>query len=160
MEYFSRGYRCLWKPDEKPYSINRTRRHREVYCVHIYISISVLFTKKSRLIENIPQDALKQHILRAAYQGNVWEQMFENVQQLADPEQCGWKYINGEYLPGCSILPEDAKALAILTSCGYKLGCKGCKPNVCKCIKAGLNCTQLYFCAAKCKKWIIIQWIK
>ena len=47
-----------------------------------------LFTKKARAPEYLPtyQDALRQHCLRAAYQGGlVWEQCLEKQQHLHDP---------------------------------------------------------------------------
>ena len=105
----------------------------EKFVVHTYSSCcekdtvngaqEYLFTKNNSLIEKLPptQDALKQHVLRAAYQGNVWEQMLEKFQQLADPEKCGWKFVDGEYLPEWMNLPEVTIAFTILTSCGCKL---------------------------------------
>ena len=75
--------------------------------------------------------------------------MLNKVQMLADPEQCGWKLVNDEYLPVWTTLPEVAKALVILTNCGCTVGCK---PARCKCIKVGLNCTQLCSCQKKGNK--------
>ena len=58
------------------------------YCEEVTVDEprKYLFTQKIRLLENLPptQNALKQHILRAAYQGNVWEQMLNKIQISAD----------------------------------------------------------------------------
>ena len=107
-----------------------------------------LFAKKNRAIENIPptQAALVQHIRRAALQANFWEQMFSPVQSLLSPEHCGWTLIEGAWQPRWTDLPEVGDALRILVKCGCKKGCR----NVCKCRKAGLECTALCFCGGDC----------
>ncbi|KAG1656012.1 hypothetical protein GQR58_024202 [Nymphon striatum] len=45
----------------------------------------------ARMLEDIPpsQAALKQHVLRACYQANCWQQMLLKVQVLPYPESCG-----------------------------------------------------------------------
>ncbi len=107
-----------------------------------------LFAKKNRAIESIPPThaSLLQHVHRAALQANCWKQMFDPVQSLVSPEQCGWIYNEGGWQPRWTDLPEVADALRILVKCGCKKGCR----NACKCKKAGLDCTALCFCSGDC----------
>eukprot|EP00794_Sanderia_malayensis_P013365 gene13365-14740_t len=107
-----------------------------------------LFAKKNRTIENIPPThaSLLHHIHRAALQANCWKQMFTPVQSLYNPEQCGWTYVEGEWQPKWTDLPEVVDALRILVKCGCKKGCK----RACKCRKSGLECTALCFCNGDC----------
>ena len=54
----------------------------------------VLFSRHSRSIDNIPptQAALKQHILRATYQGgHIWGNCLEPSPNLPSPAFWGWQ---------------------------------------------------------------------
>eukprot|EP00794_Sanderia_malayensis_P013061 gene13061-14405_t len=108
----------------------------------------MLFSHKNRTLENIPpsQGALKQHILRASYQANIWNQMLSNLQVLPEPEMCGWEKVDEYWQPVWTTLPEVADAISILVKCNCKKGCK----NACKCKKGSLNCTAMCFCGGDC----------
>eukprot|EP00794_Sanderia_malayensis_P014494 gene14494-16001_t len=108
----------------------------------------MLFSHKNRTLENIlpSQGALKQHILRASYQANIWNQMLSNLQVLPEPEMCGWEKVDEYWQPVWTTLPEVADAISILVKCNCKKGCK----NACKCKKASLNCTAMCFCGGDC----------
>ena len=102
-----------------------------------------LFTQKSRTLENIPptKAALEQHIKRACYQANCWNQALVPRQQMPDwewiKEATGWQPLWSDH---------SSKSCHELIKCGCKKGCTG----HCKCAKAALKCTALYFCSGDC----------
>lgn len=107
-----------------------------------------LFTKKSRTLDNIPptQAALKQHIKRASYQANCWNQPLIADPKLPSPIDWGWRKESTEWQPLWTTLQEASQSCYELIHCGCKKGCTG----RCKCKKAALKCTALCFCSGKC----------
>ena len=102
-----------------------------------------LFTNKGRSIENIPPTsaALRQHVLRAAYQaGYVWAQSTVLRPALPDATEWGWKLDKDVYHPFWTDREEAAKACYELIHCGCKNICKG----RCKCVKSNLQSTSLF----------------
>ena len=60
-----------------------------------------LFCKKNRNLENLPptQDALAQHIKRAAYQESIWTTASNATNTIPLPSDRGWENIDGEWQP-------------------------------------------------------------
>ena len=108
----------------------------------------LLFTQKSRTLENIPptQAALKQHIKRTCYQANCWNQALVLDPEMPEPSDWGWAKEPSGWQPIWTTLPEASKSCHELIHCGCKKGCTG----RCKCAKAGLKCTALCFCSGDC----------
>lgn len=109
-----------------------------------------LFAKKSRKIDGIPptQAALKQHILRALYQGaQIWGQSLLKKPTIQSPEQWGWKKDDNVWKPLWTTLAQAKDSCYELIHCGCKKGCKG----RCKCLKANLDCTALCNCGGQCQ---------
>ncbi len=109
-----------------------------------------LFTQKGRAIDGLPptQDALIQHIKRAAYQADhCWAQMMVAAPELPPPSEWGWnKKPSGGWEIHWTTLPEATQACRELLRCGCKKGCRG----HCKYRKAALQCTALCFCGGLC----------
>jgi len=107
-----------------------------------------LFTQKSRTLENIPptQAALRQHIMRATYQANIWNQALVPDPELASPSDWGWVKDATGWQPLWTTLPEASQSCYELIHCGCKQGCTG----RCKCNKAALMCTALCSCSGDC----------
>ena len=114
-------------PDD---SVNKTRQ--------------TLFTPKGREIKKIPQtkDALRQHVLRAAYQaGHVWGQALLKAPQVPSHKEFGWKRENASAqweVKWTNLLPAGVACRGVV-----KCGCvKGCRQQ-CRCVKENLPCTLL-----------------
>lgn len=107
-----------------------------------------LFTQKSQTLENIPptQAALKQHIKRACYQANSWNQALVLAPDVLDPSEWGWTKPTTGWQSLWTTLPEASKSCHELIHCGCKKGCDG----HCKCRKAALKCTAVCFCSGDC----------
>ena len=107
-----------------------------------------LFAHKGRTLENIPptQAALKQHIKRACYQANIWNQSLISKPELLNPSDWGWTKDTSGWQPLWTTLPEAAKSFQELIHCGCKKLCTG----HCKCKKAALKCTALCWCSGDC----------
>ena len=107
-----------------------------------------VFAQKSRGIENIPttQAALVEHIKRACYQANIWNQALILTPQLPCPSKWGWKQGSEGWEPLWTTLPEASVSCAELIRCGCTKGCTG----RCKCVKAALKCTALCSCSGNC----------
>ena len=107
-----------------------------------------LFAHKGRTLENIPptQAALKQHIKRACYQANIWNQSLISEPELLNPSDWGWTKDTSGWQPLWTTLPEAAKSCQELIHCGCKKLCTG----HCKCKKAALKCTALCWCSGDC----------
>lgn len=109
-----------------------------------------LFAKKGRSIEGIPPTsaALKQHFLRAVYQGGlVWGQSILKAPDIESPELWGWKK-DTTWSPLWTTLPQAKDSCYELIQCGCKKGCRG----RCKCLKANLQCTALCNCGGNCQQ--------
>ena len=108
-----------------------------------------LFTQKSRSLENLPptQAALVQHIKRAGYQSNCWNQAVTPNPEFPSLTDWGWKKEITGWQPPWTTLPEASWSCHELIHCGCKKGCTG----RCKCVSAGLQCTALCSCNGECK---------
>lgn len=112
-----------------------------------------LFCKKKNVavtMHDIPptQDALRQHLLRAVYQGGfVWAQALVPMQTLPEPSDWGWLLVENQWEPRWMTLPELVKSCPELVRCGCKMGCS---TKRCKCVKADLPCTSLCGCEGEC----------
>ena len=103
-----------------------------------------LFTKKERSFENIPptRDALALHAKKAAYMSGVWGQCLILNQNLPSPSDWGWTTNSSQqWTPAWTSLPTAAQSGEELIRCS----CKTCDVK-CKCIRAGLRCTELCSC--------------
>ena len=111
-----------------------------------------LFTQKGRAIDGLPptQAALLQHTKRAAYQaGHCLAQTMIATPELPSPSEWGWnRNENGGWKIYWTTLPEVTQACRELLRCGCKKGCMG----LCKCLKAGLQCTALCYCGGLCAR--------
>lgn len=108
-----------------------------------------LFARRSRALENIPptQAALKQHALRAAYQGgHVWGQVLQKKPTLPSPADWGWDRSDGSWIPRWTTISQAQDACYELIHCKCKKACRG----LCKCYKASLQCTALCHCEGTC----------
>lgn len=118
-------------------------------CTRVNECRKYLFTKKDRNLENIPptEAALRQHALRAVYQGGlVWGQVLKPQLDLPSPSLWGWKKEESDWTPHWSDLPDVASACIELTRCRCKTGCK----LRCSCVKRHLKCTELCLCGGSC----------
>jgi len=108
-----------------------------------------LFTQKSRSLENIPPTlaALKQHVKRAAFQANVWNQTLCASPELPSPSDWGWTKEGAVWQPLWTTLPEASESCYELIHCGCKKECSG----RCRCSKAALKCTALCHCGGDCR---------
>ena len=108
----------------------------------------LLFTQKSRSLENLPptQAALVQHIKRARYQANFWNRALFLNPSLPSPKDWGWQKDDMGWQPLWTTLPEASESCHELIHCGCKKGCRG----RCKCLKAALKCTPLCACSGTC----------
>lgn len=111
-----------------------------------------MFPKHSKALENIPPTAaaLRQHILRAAYQcGYIWGQSLVKEPPLSSPSNWGWQREDGKpWRPVWTTLPQAQDSCYELIRCGCKQGCRG----RCTCLKANLQCTGLCFCGGDCSQ--------
>ena len=103
-------------------------------------------------MEQIPptQNALVQHVKRAAYQGGYcWHTCLDVLQRLPSPVNWGWVMSDQQtyWQPVWTTIPDIAKRCPELIKCGCK---KGCSNGRCKCLKALLPCTALCFCEGAC----------
>ena len=119
--------------------------HRTSNCIDVNSCRRELFCK-GRAINNIPptQDALHQHVRRAAYMGcYVWGNYLIPVMNLPSYEAYGWK---ADATPHWTDLPQASKGLRELIKCNCIKGCTG----NCKCKRASLPCTELCKCKESC----------
>ncbi|XP_061712127.1 uncharacterized protein LOC133521274 [Cydia pomonella] len=132
-----------------------------LYCGHVDI-ISVndarkfLFTTKNRSLQNIPptKDALKMHIMRAAYQaGQVWGQALKSLPEIVSPMNWGWTDTGDVWKPTWITQAYIWESVSQLTKCSCKKGCRG----RCSCSQKGLQCTQLCNCRGNCDNSSIID---
>ena len=115
--------------------VNDTRQH--------------LFARQSRALENIPptQAALKQHALRAVYQGgHVWGNTLQKEPQLPNPDAWGWEQKDGSWKAKWTTLGQAQEACYELIHCNCRKACRG----LCKCYKASLQCTAMCRCEGQC----------
>ena len=107
-----------------------------------------LFTKKVRGLEGLPptHNALKQHVMRATYQGGyVWGR--QHFQPLSFLTPQGWTVgKKGHMQPRWTTITAAAVSCKELAHCGCKKSCS----KRCKCVKAGLPCTPLCVCDGQC----------
>jgi len=110
----------------------------------------LLFTKKSRTIENIPPtaDALMQHTKRAIFQAHVWMECLQKCVTDYFPADYGWKVVDGgQYQPLWITQPDVSSFCSELVSCSCKVRCKNCK-----CVRSKLACTRLCGCEGHCSR--------
>ena len=117
----------------------------------INVARRVLFTQGGRTLENLPPTscALKQHVLRSSLQAQKWARSLVKDAVEIDPENWGWKKVEGSnaiYQPYWTELEEISAACKVLTKCGCKKACRG----RCKCRQQGLECTELCACSGQC----------
>ncbi|KAK3732423.1 hypothetical protein QZH41_018359, partial [Actinostola sp. cb2023] len=91
-----------------------------------------LFCKRSRSLDRIPPTsaALRQHLLRAAYQGgHVWSQVHVALPELPSPSEWGWEK-DEFWRPVWTTLPQAQQSCYELIHCSCKKACRG----LCKCL--------------------------
>ena len=112
-----------------------------------------LFAFGNRKIENVPPTfcALEQHAKKVVYQGgHIWGQLLIGEPQIPSPKLWGWQKADD----GCSwtlcwtSLSEASIGCQELIKCGCKKSCTA----RCKCVKAGLQCTQLCYSSGQCDR--------
>lgn len=122
-------------------------------CTQVNSARKYLFTKKRRTMERIPptKEALRQHVLRAAYQaGHVWGQTCVLQPHLPPPEEWGWmKSEDGSFTPFWTTLPQVSESSKELIRCGCLTGCTNRR---CKCVRHELLCTELCECGGECTR--------
>ena len=91
----------------------------------------------------ILQNALLQHVKRAVLQTGIWTTCIEPVQNIPSPVGWGWSDDLGSLSVVWMTIAEAARACSELIKCCCKSP-RGC--TTCKCIKAGLSCTDLCNC--------------
>lgn len=120
-------------------------------CTDINQCRQMLFTKRSRQIENIPptKAALEEHCKRAALQaGHIWGQCLIRMPEVPDACQWGWKKTDQGMVPHWTNLSEASVHCQELLHCNCQKRCSG----RCKCIKASLPCTNLCACDGQCSR--------
>lgn len=90
--------------------------------------------QKSRL-ELLPptSQAAAQHSLRVFYQIQLW------LGNKKNPEEWGWKKVNGSLQPVTTLLEPAPESILQLISCNCKTDCS----SRCGCRKAGLRCSEI-----------------
>ena len=145
-----------------PVTVDNWLSPLERFVVHLYDRTSSqeflngarkqLFTQKGRAIDGLPltQAVFLQHTKRAAHQaGHCWVQTMIATPELPSPSEWGWnRNENGGWKIYWTTLPEATQACRELLRCGCKKGCMG----LCKCLKAGLQCTALCYCGGLCAR--------
>ena len=119
--------------------------HRTSNCTDVNSCMRELFCH-GREIENIPptQNALQQHIKRAAYiGGHVLGSSLHPMMNLPAFEDYGW---NTDATPYWTNLSQASENLRELIKCGCTKGCTG----RCQCKQASLPCTELCKCKGTC----------
>ncbi|WAR30058.1 LOW QUALITY PROTEIN: hypothetical protein MAR_003626 [Mya arenaria] len=112
-----------------------------------------MFSYGNRQFDKIPPThcALVQHILRAVFQsGNIWGQMVLKNPPLPSPSEWGWIKRDGKWSPLWSTIAEASKGCQELIKCN----CKSQRSMRCKCQKANLPCTHLWYCDAQCERGV------
>ena len=107
-----------------------------------------MFARKQRPYEAIPptRSALKQHVMRASYQGGcIWSQSTVCQPEPQTPANWGWTKKGDLWQIVWTELPPIAESCQQLTKCGCKLECCG----RCKCYCFGLTCTALCSCTCE-----------
>ena len=104
-----------------------------------------LFRKKQAQSERLPptQGALCEAVLRAHYQGMVWNNDIVANPDIPSPENYGWEKHDNRWLPVMTKLPPAPEAIIYQVKCGCM---KQCASNRCQCQKNGLSCTDLCSC--------------
>ena len=106
----------------------------------------VFFMQKNTQFDHLPPSkaALKQHIMRAAYQGGiVWGQALDPVVYLPSPDSWGWsKQCDSVWDVHWTDLNPISDTCKELCKCGCKKECKG----KCSCRKSNLQCTSICKC--------------
>ena len=118
----------------------------------VNVARKTLFCRGNRPISHVPptQDALLQHVKRAAFQaGFVWAQSIVAWQSLPSPSDWGWQCVDNVWHPVWMTLPPAADCCPELVSCGCKAGCT---TKRCKCVRANLSCTALCNCQGECNR--------
>ena len=96
-------------------------------------------------LQSIPpsRNGLTEHIKRACFQGGwIWREAISNI-DLPDPENWGWKLVDGKYHPKWQNSKPDIDVLDVCQVCSCK---KAIRRNG-KCKKLGENC--LPFCGCR-----------
>ena len=109
-----------------------------------------LFARKQKPYNAIPPtgDALKKHIMRAAYQaGYVWGQSTTRNPEPCSPGDWGWMKDGDTWIVNWMALAPIAENCQELTRCGCK---KECNSQRCKCFRSALACTVM--CNCPCDK--------
>ena len=122
---------------------------------HVNEAHKHLFTLNGRSIDAPPptREALIQHIKRAAYQaGFIWGQTMVCTPELPSPSEWGWVHTNNGWGIHWTTLPEATEACRQLLKCGCKKVAEDKCGNVCKCVKAALQCTALCHCGGECTR--------
>ena len=85
-----------------------------------------LFSRKKRLIDNLPPTQATLIEPRAAYQsGHIWAQMFVPAPTLPSPSEWGWTQTSGGgWEVKWTSLSEASQACRELLRCGCKKGCR------------------------------------
>jgi hypothetical protein len=110
-----------------------------------------LFGRKGGRFDSLPptQDALIQHVKRAAFQsGYCWYKSLETQQNLPNFADWGWIKTSetNKWQPLWTTLPPAGQVAPQLVCCKCV---KGCVKN-CTCLKAHRPCTALYRCNSAC----------
>lgn len=108
---------------------------------------------KGRIINNIPSTstALLKHVLRLLYIARyIWVQSLVANHLLPDPEEWGWKKVDGKLVPHWTDLCDAtiASRQLIKCSCNPEKGCKG----RCKCVQSDLPCSEFCRCKRDCER--------
>jgi len=104
-----------------------------------------MFTHKYRTPDLLPptSDAFMQHVKRAVHQSvHCWGQSLAKQPTAHDASSCGWVKEGDKWVPVWTMIPRLSQVCEELVKCACKKGCRG----NCKCLKAGLECTQLCLC--------------
>lgn len=88
-----------------------------------------LLTQKDKEIKKIllTKDALRQHVLRAAYQaGHVWGQPLLKAPQVPSPKEFGWKRenVSAQWEVKQTNLPPASAVCRAVVNCGCVKDCR------------------------------------
>ena len=95
------------------------------------------------------RDALRQHVLRAAYQaGYLWHQCVEEL-DIPDPKDWGWKLEASEdfFHPVWTTAQSSVTIKDFTKTCSCKTG----KCKACNCASANLPCLSMCGCSRSCQ---------
>lgn len=111
-------------------TLDKTRQHLSQY--------------EEKPFDRLPptSEALRQHALRAAYQGgHIWGQCMDPLAEIPSPDGWGWIKEDSEWVANWTCLPTIWKGCRDLVKCKCKTGCSS--TSNCSCKRSNVDCVPV-----------------